>query len=140
MLSRLTYSLIPSLNFKEFRVLRINIEIVIGPTPPGTGVIQPATSLAASKSTSPFRRAIRRPVFLLIFQPTRFTPTSITQAPGSSHSGPVNHLNYSRWRTRWKFYFFSSNKKPAHINGMESINIFVRINGVDYFLLVNMFW
>lgn len=29
---------------------------VIGPTPPGTGVIQDATSFTASKSTSPTRR------------------------------------------------------------------------------------
>ena len=30
-----------------------SIAMVIGPTPPGTGVIQPATSFTASKSTSP---------------------------------------------------------------------------------------
>ena len=33
-----------------------SIAIVIGPTPPGTGVIAPATSATASKSTSPTRR------------------------------------------------------------------------------------
>src|SRR5690606_41124069 len=33
-----------------------SIAIVIGPTPPGTGVIQPAFSRTASKSTSPTRR------------------------------------------------------------------------------------
>ncbi len=45
--------------------------MVMGPTPPGTGVIAPATSRAASKSTSPTRPS-----------PVRFTPTSITVAPG----------------------------------------------------------
>src|SRR5262245_30381234 len=32
-----------------------SIAVVIGPTPPGTGVIIPATSLTSSKSTSPTR-------------------------------------------------------------------------------------
>ena len=36
-------------------VFTSSIAIVIGPTPPGTGVIAPATSLTASKSTSPTR-------------------------------------------------------------------------------------
>src|SRR5919198_3738081 len=49
-----------------------SMAMVIGPTPPGTGVIQPATSLAAAKSTSPQSEPSGR----------RFTPTSITQAPG----------------------------------------------------------
>ncbi len=35
------------------RQLRSSTAIVIGPTPPGTGVIAPATSLTESKSTSP---------------------------------------------------------------------------------------
>ena len=34
--------------WSERRVLRISIAIVIGPTPPGTGVIAPATSTAFS--------------------------------------------------------------------------------------------
>src|SRR5207302_5046049 len=46
--------------------------IVIGPTPPGTGVIQPATSLTASKSTSPASVPSAR----------RLMPTSTTHAPG----------------------------------------------------------
>ncbi len=36
--------------------------IVIGPTPPGTGVIQPAMFFTASKSTSPARLAVGEPV------------------------------------------------------------------------------
>ena len=32
--------------------------MVIGPTPPGTGVIAPATSLASSKATSPTSRLL----------------------------------------------------------------------------------
>ena len=49
--------------------------MVIGPTPPGTGVIAPATSRTASKSTSPTRPSS-----------VRFTPTSITAAPGFTQS------------------------------------------------------
>src|SRR5205814_1433196 len=37
-------------------VLSISIAIVIGPTPPGTGVRSDATSRTESKSTSPTRR------------------------------------------------------------------------------------
>ena len=39
--------------FADSIVLNMSIEIVIGPTPPGTGVIKLAFSLTASKSTSP---------------------------------------------------------------------------------------
>src|SRR5213075_2762550 len=49
-----------------------SMAIVIGPTPPGTGVIQPATSLTAAKSTSPAR----------LPSGSRLMPTSMTQAPG----------------------------------------------------------
>src|SRR6476620_3368997 len=56
-------------------VLRRSIAIVIGPTPPGTGVIAPATSLADGKCTSP-----RRP------SSVRLTPTSMTVAPGFTMS------------------------------------------------------
>ena len=51
-------------------VLTSSIAIVIGPTPPGTGVIAAATSAAASKSTSPPRPSS-----------VRFMPTSITPRP-----------------------------------------------------------
>src|SRR5262249_27861550 len=37
-------------------VLTRSMATVIGPTPPGTGVIAPATGATASKSTSPTRR------------------------------------------------------------------------------------
>ena len=43
--------------------------MVIGPTPPGTGVMNPAFSLTASKSTSPRSLPL-----------TLFVPTSITTA------------------------------------------------------------
>ena len=52
-------------------MLASNIAIVIGPTPPGTGVILPATAAAESNSTSP-----TSPASVL------FMPTSITVAPG----------------------------------------------------------
>ncbi len=45
--------------------------IVIGPVPPGMGVIAPATACTASKSTSPTMPASVREM-----------PTSITVAPG----------------------------------------------------------
>lgn len=59
-------------------VFLISIATVMGPTPPGTGVMKPATSLAASKSTSPNN---------LFFFPgselgSTLIPQSITIAPG----------------------------------------------------------
>ena len=40
----------------ERTVFCINMATVMGPTPPGTGVIAEATNLASSKSTSPTKR------------------------------------------------------------------------------------
>ena len=51
----------------------------MGPTPPGTGVIAPATFLTDSKSTSPQS----------LPSALRFIPTSMTVAPGRTMS-PVN--------------------------------------------------
>ena len=59
------------------KVFAISIAIVIGPTPPGTGVITLAFSFTASKSTSPTKR---NPLFF-VASGIRFTPTSITHAP-----------------------------------------------------------
>ena len=50
----------------------MSIAIVRRPTPPGTGVIAPATSTALSKSTSPTN----------YLGAMRLIPTSITVAPG----------------------------------------------------------
>ena len=55
--------------------------MVIGPTPPGTGVIAPATSLAEAKSTSPTNRVLPGSA-----PATRLIPTSITVAPGLSQA------------------------------------------------------
>mmetsp|Transcript_4608 Transcript_4608/g.29207 ORF Transcript_4608/g.29207 Transcript_4608/m.29207 type:complete len:268 (-) Transcript_4608:236-1039(-) len=55
-----------------------NMAMVMGPTPPGTGVSTPATSLTPSKSTSPTNLY---PVFF-VASSTAFVPTSITAAPG----------------------------------------------------------
>src|SRR2546423_1148065 len=63
-------------------VFSISIAIVIGPTPPGTGVIFEATSRTDSKSTSPCSRV---PV-LVPGSLTRLVPTSITTAPGFTMS------------------------------------------------------
>src|ERR1700733_7463715 len=49
---------------------------VIWPTPPGTGVIAPATAAASSKATSPTRRVLPSA------PGNRLMPTSITVAPG----------------------------------------------------------
>src|SRR5439155_25349406 len=61
------------------RVLRNKQAIVIGPTPPGTGVIAPATPSASSNATSP--SSLRVPSSCS----ARSCPTSITVAPGFSH-------------------------------------------------------
>jgi len=53
-----TYS--PAFSRAEVSVFCSNMAIVIGPTPPGTGVIADATSFAASKSTSPTNLSLTR--------------------------------------------------------------------------------
>jgi len=63
-------------------VLRISMAMVMGPTPPGLGVILPAMGSRALKSTSPTRR---EPV-LAVGSLMRFTPTSMTTAPGLTMS------------------------------------------------------
>ena len=64
-----------------------SIVIVIGPTPPGTGVMAEATAAQEAKSASPQRRY----PYGFVASGTRFTPTSITTAPGFSMS-PVSVL------------------------------------------------
>ena len=57
------------------RLLVLGHAIVIGPTPPGTGVTAPATCMASAKATSPTIR---------VFPPspgTRLIPTSMMVAP-----------------------------------------------------------
>jgi PAS domain S-box-containing protein len=58
------------------RVLTSSMVMVIGPTPPGTGVIWLATWLTPAKSTSPQSLPAS----------SRFMPTSITTAPGLTMS------------------------------------------------------
>ncbi len=58
----------------------IRVATVIGPTPPGTGVIQLARSDAAWKPTSPTSRP----------SSSRLIPTSITTAPGFTHSPGIS--------------------------------------------------
>src|SRR5204863_3190290 len=68
--------------------------MVMGPTPPGTGVIQPATSETPAKSTSPQS----------LPSSLRFMPTSITTAPGLTISAvsmlrlPTAATTISAWR------------------------------------------
>ena len=61
-------------------VFCISVATVIGPTPPGTGVIQLARCAAASNPTSPTRRP----------SSSRLMPTSITTAPGLTHSPGIS--------------------------------------------------
>src|SRR4030042_340278 len=68
----------PACIFAALTVFRNNIVIVIGPTPPGYGDNQPATSLASLNATSPARRY----PFSDEGSSTRLVPTSITTAPG----------------------------------------------------------
>jgi len=64
----------------------ISIAIVMGPTPPGTGVICPAIFDADSKWTSPTSLL---PVFQVLSS-MYCIPTSITIAPGFIHSPFTN--------------------------------------------------
>lgn len=68
----------PMTRLAPSKVFLSSIATVIGPTPPGTGVMKPATLEASAKSTSPTNRY---PDFLL-GSLTALVPTSITAAPG----------------------------------------------------------
>ena len=80
--------------------------MVIGPTPPGTGVICAAISDAAAKSTSPTRRVLPLPLSSRPFSGAsmRLMPTSITHAPGftqsplTSSAMPTAATKISAWR------------------------------------------
>ena len=54
--------------------------MVIGPTPPGTGVIAPATARASAKATSPDQPRLAVAAFRR--RDSRLIPTSMTMAPG----------------------------------------------------------
>ena len=62
---------------KALTVFFISIATVIGPTPPGTGVMKDVSGATFSKSTSPTRREPD----LRVTPETRLIPTSITIAP-----------------------------------------------------------
>jgi hypothetical protein len=92
-------------------VLRSSIAIVIGPTPPGTGVISPARSAAASKSTSPrglvgavdadvdHRRARLDPVALdSRGRPTAATSTSARRQTSRGRACASGRRSRWRWR------------------------------------------
>ena len=59
--------------------------IVIGPTPPGTGVMSDATWRTPSKSTSPTSRV----PLAVCSSGIRFIPTSITTAPDFTMSAVI---------------------------------------------------
>ena len=64
-------------------VLTSRQAIVIGPTPPGTGVMAPATAQASAYATSPTSRVLPPSAG------TRLIPTSITVAPGLIQSALI---------------------------------------------------
>ena len=73
--------------------------IVIGPTPPGTGVIAPAIALTEAKSTSPTTRV--RPSG----SAAALIPTSMTVAPGLTQSPltfPAARPPRSEYRRDWR--------------------------------------
>ena len=67
---------------QAWRVFSIKDAMVMGPTPPGTGVIQLHLGATLSKSTSPVRRL---PDFF-VASAMRLMPTSITTAPSFTMS------------------------------------------------------
>jgi len=67
-------------------VFLMSMATVMGPTPPGTGVIMEAIGETDGKSTSP---TSRWPDFLA-GSATRLIPTSITTAPGFTKSAVTN--------------------------------------------------
>src|SRR2546426_12664823 len=97
-------------------VFFISMAIVIGPTPPETGVIIETTSFTERSSTSPaqmyprFSKSLSRgsslPKSLSTWagSETLFVPTSITTAPGLTHSRvtiavlPIAATRISAWR------------------------------------------
>ena len=66
---------------KHSIVFSIRQQIVIGPTPPGTGVMTDALGSMAAKSTSPHSLPVSG---------SRLTPTSITTAPSRTISAVTN--------------------------------------------------
>src|SRR3546814_12385681 len=80
----------PSRRHAETSVLRIRHAIVIGPTPPGTGVIAPAWLAEPSKSTSPTSPSS-----------VRLMPTSITVRSEERRGGQEW---VSTCRSRWSPY------------------------------------
>src|SRR5687768_11325909 len=72
----------PAICVAARNVFFMSIAMVIGPTPPGTGVMSDATCRADAKCTSPTRWYPFATVTLF----TRLMPTSMTTAPGLSMS------------------------------------------------------
>src|SRR3989338_9504278 len=81
--------------FAPWRVFQRSMVIVIGPTPPGTGVIKEARLAASSNSTSPQS----------LSSALRFIPTSMTTAPSliqdplTNCAWPIAATTMSAWRT-----------------------------------------
>ena len=67
-------------------VLRISEQMVIGPTPPGTGVMSEHLGATLAKSTSPLSLY----PLLVSVEGTRVVPTSIITAPGFTISSVTN--------------------------------------------------
>ena len=105
----LNYSM-PLRIFSANNVLLSTIVIVNGPTPPGTGVIAPATSLTSSNSTSPFNTAQSVLTFHFNFikalrntYNTLLTPSSKSQRTKKK----LNETNFLKKRLEWNELSFS---------------------------------
>jgi len=75
-------------------VFFISMATVIGPTPPGTGVIHPAFFLASSKSTSPTSR-----------EPDFFVASTLTILSQTEQQNTMECMRYPEWhwfRSQWR--------------------------------------
>src|SRR5690606_4112838 len=107
------------------RVLARSMAMVIGPTPPGTGVMAPARSFAASKSTSPTSLPSGR----------RLIPTSTTKAPSliqspwTSFGRPTAATTISACRTsaarsgvfEWQMVTVASASRSKRASGLPTM-------------------
>ena len=91
----------PALFLAAVSVFLSNIVMVMGPTPPGTGVMAEAIGSTDAKSTSPVSLPSAR----------RFMPTSMTTAPGFTISAvtksalPMATTKISAWRVISERFF-----------------------------------
>ena len=105
--------------------------IVIGPTPPGTGVIAFATLETSSKSTSPSKP------FSVLFIPTSITIAPFfTQSPLTNFGSPtaatiISALLHSFFKSLVLYQFF--NETAPEIQNRESLECSKAFQGAAYY-------